>query len=257
MIFCSLGSGSKGNCTFVKDSGPALLIDQGFSLKSLSQRMAIVGLEPRQVGAIILTHEHNDHLRGIGSFARRFQVPVYLTTMTYRSIPADFLRHAEIRLYTVGDELQIHDLRVKTFHIPHDAADPIAVVITGNRHRVGIITDIGSGAQYLREYLTNLDLLLLESNHDITMLDNGPYPLWLIKRIKSRVGHLSNVQAITLFRELALDGRLRHLVLGHLSEQNNTPEIVGRLFQEAVRQITPAIQLNIANQHVPGPLIEL
>jgi len=89
------------------------------------------------------------------------------------------------------------------------------------------------------------------------MLDNGPYPLWLIKRIKSRVGHLSNEQALTLFHELVLDGKLRHLILGHLSEQNNTPEIVGRLFQEAVRQITPAIQLSIANQHVPGPLIEL
>jgi len=183
MIFCNLGSGSKGNCTFVKDSGLALLIDQGFSLKSLSQRMALVGLNPRQVGAIILTHEHEDHLRGIGSFARRFRVPVYLTNLTYRSIPVDFLRHTEIRLYTVGDELQIHDFKVKTFHIPHDAADPIAVVITGNRHRIGIITDIGSVAQYLREYLTNLDLLFLESNHDITMLDNGPYPLWLIKRL--------------------------------------------------------------------------
>jgi phosphoribosyl 1,2-cyclic phosphodiesterase len=257
MIFCNLGSGSKGNCTFVQDRGPALLVDQGFSLKSLSQRMALVGLEPTQVGAIILTHEHNDHLRGIGSFARRFQVPVYLTVLTHRSIPAEFLRHTDIRLYTVGDELQIHDLKVKTFHIPHDAADPVAVVITGSNHRIGIITDLGSGAQYLREYLTDLDLLFLESNHDITMLDNGPYPLWLIRRIRSRVGHLSNEQATTLFKGLTLDGRLRYLILGHLSEQNNTPEIVERSFQEIVRQITPVVQLRIASQHEPGPLIEL
>jgi len=257
MIFCNLGSGSKGNSTYVQGSGPALLVDQGFSVKNLLLRMESVGLNAAEVGAILLTHEHSDHLRGIGIFARRFHVPVFMTALTYNAVPRALLKNVDVMQYMAGDELSINDLKVKTFHIPHDAADPVAVVVTGENRRVGIITDVGNEVKYLREYLHDLDLLFLESNHDIVMLDNGPYPLGLIKRIKSRVGHLSNEQALTLFKTLPLDGRLRHLILGHLSEQNNDPKIIRKVFQKTVQKIAPKVQLDIASQNIAGPLFEL
>ncbi len=257
MIFCNLGSGSKGNSTFIQDTGPALLIDQGFSVRKLVDRMETAGLNPRQVGAVILTHEHSDHLQGVGIFARRYRVPVYITAKTFTAIPEKILKNVNVIQYTAGDELAIADLKVKTFHIPHDATDPVAMVISGAKHRVGVITDIGTEVQYLREYLYNLDLLFLESNHDVVMLDNGPYPLWLRMRIKSRVGHLSNEQAAVIFEQLALDGRLKYLILGHLSEQNNTPDIVREQFVNLLRQKTPTVQISIAKQHEPGPVFLL
>lgn len=257
MIFCNLGSGSKGNCTYVRDSSPALLIDQGFSLKNLLVRMEQAELDPQQVAAILLTHEHSDHLAGVGIFARRFHVPVYITTKTLKKIPFKIIKNVKVVEFTSGDELAIAGMKIKTFHIPHDAADPIGIVISGRQHRVGIITDIGNEVKYLREYLNNLDLLFLESNHDVVMLDNGPYPLWLVKRIKSRVGHLSNEQAASLFRQLALDGRLKHLILAHLSEQNNTPELVLEQFMPLIDKSEIMPQLHVATQHEPGRKIEL
>ncbi|MCD6205336.1 MAG: MBL fold metallo-hydrolase [Candidatus Marinimicrobia bacterium] len=257
MIFCNLGSGSKGNSTYVQDDGPAFLIDQGFSLKNLLARMDQVGLDPHQVSAILLTHEHSDHLHGVGIFARRFDVPLYTTSITRRKIPEKIVKNVRIVEFTAGDELNIAGMKVKTFHIPHDAVDPVGLVISGKQHRIGIVTDIGNEVQYLREYLNNLDLLFLESNHDPVMLDNGPYPLWLRQRIKSRDGHLSNKQASALFRQLNLNGRLKHLILAHLSEQNNTPDLVLKQFALSVEKREPPPQLYVATQHEPGVVIEL
>jgi len=257
MIFCNLGSGSKGNSTYVRDDGQALLIDQGFSVKNLLGRMERVNLDPHRVAAILLTHEHSDHLSGVGIFARRFHVPVYITSKTLMKIPEKILKNVTVVEFTSGDELKISGMKVKTFHIPHDAADPIGVVISGKKHRIGIITDIGKEVQYLREYLNNLDLLFLESNHDVIMLDNGPYPLWLVKRIKSRVGHLSNKQAALVFKKLALDGRLKHLILAHLSEQNNTAELVLEQFAPLAAKSSTGLKLHVATQHEPGQKIEL
>ncbi len=257
MIFCNLGSGSKGNSTYVQGGGPALLIDQGFSVKNLLFRMETVGLDANKVGAVLLTHEHSDHLRGVGIFARRFHVPVYITAATYEAISPVLLKNVDVQHFTAGDKLSFHDLKVKTFHIPHDAADPVAVIVAVNDKRIGIITDVGTEIQLLHQHLKDLDLLFLESNHDMEMLNNGPYPLRLIKRIKSRVGHLSNEQAKALFERLSPNGKLRHLILGHLSEKNNDPKIVKKLFRKTVQKIDPKVQLNIALQNKAGPLIEL
>lgn len=257
MIFCNLGSGSKGNSTYIQDKGPALLIDQGFSLKNLMVRMEKVELEPQQVEAILLTHEHSDHLSGVGIFARRFGVPVYTTSITRKRIPEKISKNIRIVEFTSGDELNIAGMKVKTFHIPHDAADPIGIVVSGTKHRIGIVTDIGNEVKYLREYLNNLDLLFLESNHDPFMLDNGPYPLWLRSRIKSRVGHLSNEQALGVYKQLSLDGRLKYLILAHLSEQNNTPELVLKKFLLSSGKSKSLPQIHVATQHAPGKLIEL
>jgi len=254
MIFCNLGSGSKGNCTFVRQHQKGILIDQGFSLKNLLMRMAQAGVTPENVGAIIVTHEHSDHIKGIGVFARHFHIPVYLTERTFSGVDAQLLHKVAVHTFTTGDILPIDDLKIKTFHIPHDALDPIGVTIESAGQRLAVITDLGSVTESVLQQIANLDLLLLEANHDLTMLINGPYPLPTKQRIKSRVGHLSNEQSLELFSRLNLNGRLQYLVLGHLSEINNHPEIVLDTFN----RFAPArqFQIEIANQYQPTRVIE-
>lgn len=255
MIFCNLGSGSKGNCTYLRHQQGAILIDQGFSLKTVEERFACCGLNPRDVAAIIVSHEHGDHIKGIGIFARRYHVPVYLTEATYAALPPDLLKKVSVRFFESGKTFAIEDCEITPFHIPHDAADPVGFVVTAGNKRAAIVTDLGSVSQAVLMHIKDLDLLLLEANHDLRMLLNGPYPLDLKHRIRSRVGHLSNEQSLELFQQLNTNGRLKHLILGHLSEINNQPQIVEEVFCQhpACRQL----QVTIASQATPTPIIEL
>lgn len=257
MIFCNLGSGSKGNSHYICGDRRGLLIDQGFSLKNLLHRMESAGLDPHNVAGLLLTHEHADHLRGVGLFARRFRVPVYLTELTLAAIPPKLFAKVETRTFTSGDILKIDDLTIKTFHIPHDAVDPVAVIASNAQRRLAIITDLGSVTQSLLSNLQDLDLLFLESNHDLTMLAEGPYPLFLKQRIRRRTGHLSNEQALEFLDRLPSNGRLKHLVLGHLSEINNHPQVVRQTFLRIAGSLAPGIQLEIASQSIPGTAFKL
>jgi phosphoribosyl 1,2-cyclic phosphodiesterase len=257
MIFCNLGSGSKGNCSYIRHQQKALLIDQGFSLKNLLERMEICGIDGQSVGAIILTHEHSDHFKGVGIFARRYGVPVYLTAQTAKSIYSDVFNKVILKTFTAGDELAIEDLTVKTFHIPHDAADPIGIVVSAEKIKIAVVTDLGTVAESVLVHITDPDLLFLESNHDMTMLLNGPYPLHLKQRIKSRVGHLSNEQSLELLQRLSHNGRLRHLILGHLSEINNHPAIVRELFEKKTAVPARTFQIDIADQYQPTTVNEI
>ena len=255
MIFCNLGSGSKGNCTYLsRNFGRAILIDQGFSLKNLTERMQSANLSPKEVTAIVVSHEHSDHIKGIGVFARHFQIPVFCTELTHRAIPADIIRKVQIVTFTAGDILEIDDIRLKTFTTPHDAADPIGFVAESGNIRIAVLTDLGTVNQSVLHHLSDLDLLFLESNHDMWMLMNGPYPLYLKHRIKGRVGHLSNEQSLDLFNRIKMNGRFRHLILGHLSEINNDPAKVMELFEGGIvpKLRDRNILIEIANQHQPG-----
>jgi len=267
MIFCNLGSGSKGNCTYVRNRERALLIDQGFSLKNLHSRMEISGIDGQTVGAIILTHEHSDHLKGVGIFARHYGTPVYITGQTLKSINPELLNKVTVRTFNTGDELQIEDLKVKTFHIPHDAADPVGIVVSAENLKIVVVTDLGSVIESVLVHIADPDLLFLEANHDLTMLINGPYPLAIKQRIKGRNGHLSNVQSLELLQRLSHppdqtlnqdgNGRLKHLILGHLSEINNHPEIVREFFEKNTETPRRSFQIEIADQYRPTPVIEL
>jgi len=257
MIFCNLGSGSKGNCSYIRNRQKALLIDQGFSLKNLLARMEVNALNADSVGAIILTHEHSDHLKGVGIFARRFAVPVYLTEQTLSAINPDLLRRVRLCAFQAGDELAVEDLKVKTFHIPHDATDPIGILISADQYKIAVVTDMGSVSESVLVQITEPDLLFLEANHDLPMLINGPYPLYLKQRIKSRVGHLSNEQSLNFLQRLASNGRLKHLILGHLSEINNHPSIVREFFEKNTMADKPALKIDIADQYQPTPIFEL
>lgn len=221
MRFAYLGSGSRGNALVVEAGRTRVLLDCGLPLVEVDARLARLGLEASDLTAIVVTHEHGDHIGGVAKLARRNQLPVWLTAGTraaWKSAPEEWLR-----TLTPHRHLTIGDLDVMPYPVPHDAREPCQYVFGHAGRRVGVLTDAGSVTPYMREVLTGIDALLLEFNHDRAMLMNGPYPSFLKQRVAGSKGHLSNTQAAELLGSLDVS-RLQHLVLTHLSETNNTPE---------------------------------
>ena len=224
MRFASLGSGSRGNATLIDAGETRLLVDCGFSLRELENRLTATGLSPGHLDAVLLTHEHGDHIRGVGALARRYGIPVWSTPGTWRA--ADLGEVPDLHLFTAHDGgFRIGGVRVQPFAVPHDACEPAQYVFERDGRRLGMLTDAGSLTPHMVASLDGLDALLLECNHDSVMLANGPYPPALQARVAGDLGHLSNGQAAALLRQLD-HRRLRHLVAGHLSEKNNAPELV-------------------------------
>ena len=220
--FAMLGSGSQGNGTLVQSGTTTILVDCGFMLRDAENRIRRLGVAPHDVSAIIVTHEHYDHIGGVARFARKHRLPVWLTDGTregWRDAPVP-------RNQTVlcGQAFTIGDIRVEPFAVPHDAREPSHYVLGDGTFRVGVLSDAGSVTDAMRAALSGCDALLLEFNHDAQMLENGPYQPPLKRRIAGPLGHLSNVQAAELVASLD-NSRLRHLVLTHLSETNNTPDL--------------------------------
>lgn len=223
MRFCSLGSGSRGNATLLEAGGRRLLIDCGFSLRELERRLAQTGLAAQQIDAVLITHEHADHIKGVAALARRHGVPLWTTAGTWRASRIDDL--PEVHFFNShGPGFAIGEIRVRPFAVPHDATEPVQYVIEHEGRRFGVLTDTGAPTPHIRDRLRGLDALLLECNHDPVMLANGPYPPSLQARVGGALGHLSNDQAAALLGRLDHE-RLRHLVAGHLSEKNNRPEL--------------------------------
>lgn len=219
MHFASLGSGSKGNATLVKANGTCLLIDNGFSLRETEYRLLRLGVSASELTAILVTHEHGDHLRGVGPLARRYQLPVWATRGT--AAHPGLGKMPALQLIDVHQPIAIKDIAVQAFPVPHDAREPCQFVFTDGDKRLGLLTDTGSSTAHIKAQLSGCDALILECNHDSEMLANGPYPQALKQRVGGRFGHLSNSQAGDLLTSLDT-ARLRHIVAAHLSEQNNT-----------------------------------
>lgn len=220
MRFASLGSGSRGNATVVEEGSTRILVDCGFSVAETERRMARLGCHPRGLSAILVTHEHGDHLRGVAGLSRRYGTPVWATAGT-----SGFLRGSghRLELFTALDTFAVGDLQIQPFAVPHDAREPCQFVIGDGGRRLGILTDTGSTTPHIQAMLDRCDGLLLECNHDLDLLAHGPYSAALKARVAGRHGHLSNDQAAQLLA--GLDGsRLQHLVAAHLSEQNNHPD---------------------------------
>lgn len=259
MIFCNLGSGSRGNSTYIHSGNTSILIDQGFSNKEVCRRMQEKNLHPESIKAIVLTHDHGDHSRGLGVFARKHKIPVYTTELTRSILPDTITKNIMVKTFTSGDVLKIGDLTLKSFHIPHDAMDPVGFVISGNSKHIMHLTDIGKPIQsvihQLREY--DFNLVFLESNHDPIMLKTGPYPLKVQMRIKSRDGHLSNAQSLELFQQINKSQNLKHLILGHLSAENNSHEIVNSIFHQYKKTSNHTYSITIAKQEMPTDIFEL
>ena len=220
MRFASLGSGSRGNATLVEAGDTLVMIDCGFSCREVERRMAALGVHPEALGAIFLTHEHGDHVRGSTALANRYRIPVFATAGTAagcRETPSRLTR------FHAHDAFVVEDLRVHPFPVPHDAREPCQFVFEHRGRRLGLLTDTGTLTAHMVNSLERCDALLLECNHDADMLAGGSYPPSLKARVGGRLGHLSNAQAAALLG--CLDAaRLQHVVAAHLSERNNTPE---------------------------------
>lgn len=253
-------SGSKGNAVLVRSSEGALLLDAGVSGKTIMSALASLAVQPREIKAVLVSHEHSDHISGVGVIARALKIPVYINHLTFHRCSA---RLGKLPVPTVhfetGTSFRIGDIIVHPFQSPHDAAD--SCNFTFARHgdperKLGVATDLGYPTAMALQKLKHCSTLILESNHDERMLMDGPYDWHLKQRIKSDFGHLSNVQAVGVVGQVAHHG-LRNLVLAHLSEINNDPAVALATMRRFLDTIRGDVRLIVASQYEPTPLIDI
>ena len=253
LAVCVLASGSKGNAIYVSDGYTAILIDAGLSATEIQRRLKSRGLNPKDLDAILVTHEHSDHIQAVSVLSRQLKLPIYLSRNIKKKVSGRNSLH-EIRTFIGGSTFQINNLTVHPFAVSHDAADPVGFTIGQNGSRMGVATDLGTVTAHVKENLKHCQLLILEANHDPDMLVNGPYPWFLKRRIQSSSGHLSNEQSKYLLMELQHES-LEHVILAHLSETNNAPQKVLAEVSKALTRCKP--RLTIAGQDRCGEVIYL
>lgn len=227
IYFTSLNSGSNGNCYYVGTETEAVLIDAGLSCRETEKRMKQIGLAMKTVKAIVVSHEHGDHIKGVSTLANKYSLPVYITPKTAKHGPR-LISHL-VKPFAANDNIAIGNLTLTPFAKQHDAADPHSFIITCQGITIGVFTDIGTVCKEVIHYFKQCHAVFLEANYDEDMLENGKYPVHLKNRIRGGHGHLSNKEAFDLFinhRSPALS----HLLLSHLSKENNSPEMARELF---------------------------
>lgn len=224
MRCCVLGSGSRGNATFISAGNTSILIDAGLSGLEVRRRLAAIGEDFSKLTAILVTHEHRDHISGVPVLSRKGRLPVFANAATYKSAGSNLNGIFAFREFDTGVSFCFQELEIHPFSISHDTADPVGFVVSDGRVSCGYCTDIGMVSSLVRHRLAGCQGLVLESNHDLEILKNGPYPPFLKQRVRGKQGHLANDDAALLVRELVRHG-LRQVVLAHLSEINNRPEI--------------------------------
>src|SRR5271170_5192549 len=269
-----LASGSKGNCSVLSNGTTSILVDAGLSCRETYKRMAITGIDPDDISAIVITHEHSDHITGLSLLARKLDVPVYMTgatraaydkwaraqTRTKGNPPKTYIQKFET--FESGKAFTVCGIEAFPFTIPHDAEDPVGFVFRLEGVRVGIVTDLGYLPENVKLHLRGCDGLMIESNHDLEMLRNGPYPWALKQRVMSRVGHLSN-ESLAEFLSGEYDGAAAFLVLAHLSENNNHPDLARGAAENALIAKTSLAMpllvhpLRLARQDAPLETITL
>lgn len=221
-----LASGSSGNAALFQFASTSILVDAGISARRLEQGLAEAGVAAGKLDAILITHEHNDHIKGLDVFVRRHNIPVYTRPKTWNSLPGREKFPGRC-CREFGDELSIKGVRIAAFNISHDAADPVGFCFFSQNKKVVMATDLGIVSSRVEKALEDADAMVLESNHDMEMLENGPYPRFLKQRIKSSSGHLSNLSAGRLLSRLNSKPGLK-VFLAHLSQQNNRPDVAER-----------------------------
>jgi len=231
MRFASIGSGSRGNATLITHKETTLLVDCGFSARETEKRLQRLKFDVSDLSAILVTHEHADHINGVRVLARKYKIPVYATPGTAAGLPVD--TKDLVREISCHESFSIADIEIEPFPVPHDAREPSQFAFSDGNHRLGLLTDLGISTPIIEQTLTLCDALLLEANHDMEMLDNSEYPDHLKYRVSGRLGHLNNVQSAKLLEKIDTS-RLQHIVAMHLSEKNNSPNIVAPLFAEAL-----------------------
>jgi phosphoribosyl 1,2-cyclic phosphodiesterase len=241
---CILASSSAGNSTFVATGRTRILVDAGLNRKTTFERLAAIGERPQDLDAIVVSHEHSDHVCGLVLLAKSHQIPVYMTKLTAPAIPWNDYQ-PKLNPFQAGAALTIGDIEVQSFTIPHDAGDPVGFCLSADGVKVGVLTDLGYVPDSVRFHLRGTQFLLLESNHDLEMLKVGPYPWSVKQRVMGRRGHLSNDLASEFIRD-GLDSTTQTLVLGHLSEHNNHPEIARITAMQALADRALRLRLVVA-----------
>lgn len=252
-----LGSGSRGNCLVVHAADGAILVDAGFSAKELRRRLRVAQVDEALIRAVLVSHEHEDHVRGLDVVGRQLDVPVFANRMTVEAVRDRTGLKASTHVFASGSVFPVGDMSVEPFSIPHDAIDPVGFVIEWQGRRIGIATDLGHVSHLTRNRLRACDLLVVESNHDIAMLRDSRRPWSLKQRVLSRHGHLSNEASMELVREVVCE-RTRHLVLAHASQECNQYELVERKAVECLSEIgRPDIAPQVARQDDALPTLWL
>ncbi len=257
MRFSVLASGSRGNACYIETDNTNILIDAGLSCREIVRRLDMINVRAERFDALVITHEHNDHIRGAGAVSRRFNTPLLLNSATFRQGTRVLGNISSPITLKTGHSIIINDIVVDTFTKCHDAVDPMGLIISSNGARLGIITDLGRSTQLVADRLRECNAVLIEFNHDSEMLDKGPYPLSLKRRIKGSEGHLSNQQAGELLKAIAHKG-IKIVILAHISEKNNLPEKALEAAQTALKEAgISEVPVYVSSQDKPGPLMEI
>jgi len=260
-----LGSGSAGNCAYVETDETRLLIDAGLSVRQIRKRLAIIGRVPENLTGILVTHEHSDHVQGLITLTEKLHIPVYCNRPTQEAVQyqsnSDTSRAGvrfDCRLFSTGALFEVGDITVETFPVPHDAQDPVGFLLRTSSGSIGILTDLGHTTKLVLERVRTANVLVLETNHDVKMLQDCLHRPWSLKqRILSRHGHLSNEAAADAIEQIMSAG-LRHLYLGHLSRECNRADLAQRVVNDRLQKIGAThVNLAVASQGVPCPTLSL
>ena len=252
-----LASGSQGNSLYVATETVRLLVDAGLSARETERRLLEIGANPKKLDGIVVTHEHLDHVRAVGTLSRRYKLPVYLNKGTHKHLPDSVGRLGEKEEFVTGRSFSIEDITIHPFAISHDGVDPVGFTLANGSVKIGVCTDLGTATRLVHRHLEHCSVLILEANHDIEMLKNGPYPWPVKQRVKSRVGHLSNEQSAEVIRRVFSED-LQTVILAHMSETNNSSELaLEAVGSKLSKDIQERVKITVASQHQPIDLIEL
>lgn len=263
MKFCSLYSGSSGNSIFAASDNAKILIDAGLPGKKIDEALNNIGQNPSEIDGIFITHEHSDHIKGVGIISRKYDIPIYAPADTWEAMKNALgkIKEHNIKVMDRRSTVSIKDLNIKSFNIPHDAAAPCGYTVELNGKKASVATDFGIFTQEIRDNIKDSDVILLESNHDVNMLQFGPYPYNLKRRILSEVGHLSNEDCGKAIVNILKDGLGKKVVLGHLSNTNNHPDLAYETVLNVLRdngiEVGKDLTLSMANRHNPSDIILL
>ena len=258
--FCSLYSGSSGNSLFIQTENTKILVDCGVSCKKVEEGLKSIDVDPSSIDAVLITHEHSDHIKGLGTFSKKFDVPIFANQETLDNMEAQTSKIASnnINIFKVSDKFEVGDLKIHPFSISHDAANPCGFNIYKNNKKISIATDIGTMDAKTVKNLEDSIFILLESNYDPDILRYSPYPYLLKRRIEGPTGHLPNSKAGETISYLMKSG-LQTAMLGHLSKENNFPELAYKTVAEEImnsNQDLSKINLSVASRDLPGKLLE-
>ena len=253
-----LGSGSSGNCAYVETEETRLLIDAGFSLRQIRQRLATIGRAPENLTGVLVTHEHSDHIQSLPGLNEKLRIPVYCNRPTQEAVEYQCQTRLACHLFATGASFEVGDILVETFSVPHDAQDPVGFLLRTSAGNLGFLTDLGHTNRLVLQRVRPAHALVLEANHDVKMLQDCPHRPWSLKqRILGRHGHLSNEAAADATEQI-MSADLRHLYLGHLSRECNHPELAHRVVNERLQKIgAHHVRLELTCQGQPCQTLSL